>query len=36
MGYKEEAPIITHEEQMKPIYIKLNNRIDEYKKMGKI
>lgn len=33
---KEEAPIITHEEQMKPIYIKLNNRIDEYKKMGKI
>ncbi len=28
----EEAPILTHEEQMKPIYIKLNNRINEYKK----
>jgi len=27
----DDAPKITNEEQMKPIYIKLNNRIKEYK-----
>ena len=33
----DDAPKITNEEQMKPIYIKLNKRIEEYKKiMGKI
>ena len=29
---KEDAITLTHEEQMKPIYQKLNNRIEEYKK----
>ena len=33
----DDAPKITNEEQMKPIYVKLNKRIEEYKKiMGKI